>query len=514
MKKIFKGRSLIAAILLIATIFTSTSTMMTEAASTAPKSFTATSTKRISAYIGDHAPYEFITNSGDYILCNDMHKKNPLDQTMTLVKEATPGITYLIANGFPNKSITGNKEYDSFITRAALWWYLDETTGSNNLSADFKSTAADPHNLRPHIINLVNNAKKVTAYETPAFTLVNSNKTMHLSSDKKYYESVNISATSKNITGNYAVTLTGAPEGTVIVNATSGVSQTSFAPNESFKIRIPVSNMKATTANIKITATATGFINKAYEYTTGNSIHQNMYLTKLYPDTTNLTSTTEVSLVTSKVTIMKIDSKTGKTLAGSKLELIDQNGKKITSWTSTTKAHVIKNLPDGTYILREISAPTGYKLQQEAISIKINDQNRDITIRVENKAITKLVSIVKIDKSTEKPLSGAHLIVKNEKGETIADFTTTEDPYTITKLEDGTYTVEELSAPNGFKKTDEVYKFTISDETPSAQIVVENYPEVIVPDTNSSASIFTVMLGLMIIASGVGIVHYNGKKQQ
>lgn len=513
-KKNTKKFSLLAIVLLIATVFTSMATIVTEAEVTAPKSFVVTRAKKLPMLIADYAPSEFTTDFGGYVLCNNLHKKDPIGQTMTLVKEASPGITYLLANGYPNKSITGNSEYDSFITRSALWWYMDETTGSNNISDHFK-TAADPYNLRSHIINLVNNAKKVTAYETSSFTLVNNHNTMSLTADKKYYESASISATSKNVTGNYTVSLSGAPSGTVTVNAASGVVQTSFAQNESFKVRIPVSSMKDTKANVKIKAVATGAINKAYEYQTSNpNEYQNLYSSTLYADTKTLTSETEVSLLTSKVTIMKVDSKTGKTLAGATLELLDKNGKKITSWVSTTKAHVVKNLPNGTYTLREVSSPTGYKKKVEDITIKINDQNRDVTIKVENEAITKLVSIVKIDKSTDKPLAGANLIVKNKKGEIIADFITTEDPYTITKLEDGTYTVEEVSAPNGYKKTDEVYTFEISDDMPTAQVVVENYPEVTVPNTHSGTSMISMMLGFMIIVSGIGIVRYNGKKQQ
>ena len=515
MKRKNKKRiSLIAIILLLATVATSILMPTTEAQGEAPSSFVVYNASKLPNYIADIAPSQFSTSVGGYASCNDIHKKDPVGQTMTLVGEASPGITYIFANGFPNKSITGNSDYDSYITRVAVWWYLDETTGSNNLSDGFKNSAPDPYGLKPYIIDLVNGAKKTTSYPTPSLKLNNEDANMQLSADKKYYESNAISVTATSVSGNYTVSISGAPEGTVVVNASSGASQTSFATNESFKVRVPVSSVEEMTNTIKITASATGVVNKAYEYAPSSSEYQNMYQGLLYPSTTNLSATTEVTLTTSKVTITKIDANTGTTLAGATFELLDSEGKTITSWTSTTNAHVIRNLPNGTYTLKETSAPKGYKLKEESVKITITDKNRDIKVEMENEPISKLVNIIKIDKSTGNPLAGAQLIVKNEKGETIAEFTTTEEQYTITDLEDGTYTVEEVSAPSGYKKTDEVYTFTISDENPTAEIVVENYPEVVVPSTGSHISMLPTIFGAIILISGVGFVYYNGKKEQ
>ena len=52
-------------------------------------------------------------------------------------------------------------------------------------------------------------------------------------------------------------------------------------------------------------------------------------------------------------------------------------------------------------------------------------------VTVRRIALTKLASIVKVDKATGQPLAGAHLEVKNEQGEVIADYVSTEDPYVI-----------------------------------------------------------------------------------
>ena len=105
-------------------------------------------------------------------------------------------------------------------------------------------------------------------------------------------------------------------------------------------------------------------------------------------------------------------------------------------------------------------------------------------------------------------------VVKDSTGKVIEEFVTTEEQHTITNLKDGEYTVEEIKAPSGYKKTDEVYKFTISDETPTALVIFENNEIVEVPFTGSNKSLISTLFGSVLLISGVGFVYYNGKKQK
>ena len=86
--------------------------------------------------------------------------------------------------------------------------------------------------------------------------------------------------------------------------------------------------------------------------------------------------------------------------------------------------------------------------------------------------------------------------------------------YTIYDDDDTLRLIKMIGAEKGYKKTDEVYTFTISDENPTAEIVVENYPEVVVPSTGSHISMLPTIFGAIILISGVGFVYYNGKKEQ
>ena len=577
-------------------------------ATSVPKSFTATSEKYLDGYIAGYHFGKKKNSAGGYVYCNNIHKGTPHGEKMTLVGQAPAGIAYILSNGYPSKSITGNSDYDYYITQAAVWWYLDDTTGSNNLSKSFKTTGSDPHGLRKYVKSLVAAAKKVKSYSTASLKVNNASSAMTLSSDKNYYVSNSIGVTAKSVSGKYSVSLSGAPSGTRIVNASTLRDASSFATNEKFKVMVPVSSAQNLKTTITVNVKATGKVDKAYEYKSSDSSVQNVYGKALYPTTSNLSAKTTLNLATSKVSITKIDSKTkqglagatfvlydnsGKqittwtsttgahiiqnlpngtytlketkapagykiskesttftisdtnrnitikventlyskvsiikidsktkvALAGAEFVLYDNSGKKITSWTSTGKAHVIQNLPNGTYTLKETKAPAGYKISKESTTFTISDTNRDVIVKVENTALTKLVNIVKIDKSTGQPLAGAHLVVKNEKGETIADFVSTEEPYVIKDLADGKYSVYEVEAPAGYKKSEATYYFTISDGNTVASVTVENeknVPEEVVevPNTGNNDTVIPIALGSTALLSGVGFVYYNEKKKK
>ncbi len=448
----------------------------TKASSTAPTSFTANSEKLLSGYINNWHYAKLTSSLGEYVYCRDFHKGIPYGVTMTLEGEAPAAIAYILSNGYPKVSITGDSDKDYYITQAALWWYMDSYMGTNNLPDAFKTTGPDPYNLRQYIIKLVNEAGKVTSYPTPSISLVNNDSSLNLTSDKKYYESRAISVKTSNTTGNYTISLANAPTGTTIVNASTGEKQKSFATNEKFKVRIPVDKVDIGNLNIKVTATITGSVNKAYMYKSSDSTKQDVFGSTLYPDTSTITAKTNLTLETSKVTITKIDDDTDKPLAGATFVVKDSSGNQVATWISTTSSHVIRNLPDGTYTLQETKAPEGYVLNDQVIKFTISETNRNIAIRVRNKTIDKTANIIKIDAKTNKPLAGATLVIKDSTGKEVDRFITTTETHTLKDLANGKYTVEEIEAPKGYKKSDEIYEFTISDTNSKVTVTIKNEP--------------------------------------
>ena len=493
----------ILSVLVALLVFVSTAT----ATYAVPQTITLGGTETLEGYVSGVKFTTKTTKDGGYLYCLDMKKKTAKDTTATLKGQRDAGVAYIIANGYPSKSITGDRLKDYYITQTAVWWYLDDTTGSSNLSQKFKTTGSDPHNIRPIIKNLVEKAKtaKANGYAQTKLTITTSNKDMSLFDG--YYVSSEITASSSNIS-TYTVTLSNAPSGTKVVS-TSGVEKTTFNAGEKFIIKVPGSKVTGTELDIKVTAKATGYVTKAYEYTPVNDTMQPVAL--IETETQNVSSTITLSIENSKVTIIKVDKSTNQPLAGAKLVVKDSAGNTITGWTSTTNGHVIRNLKPGTYTVTETSAPKGYKLNTTPVSFTITASNQNVTVKVYNEPKETVVNILKVDNETQKPLAGATLVVRKADGTEVVRFTSTTEPYVLTNLEDGTYTVEEIAAPAGYILSSEKKTFTIDDNHLSHQITFGNNPEVKVPDTASSSLIFT-LLGIVIISTGIGFVYKNGKK--
>ena len=475
-----------------------------------PQSIKLGNPEQLQGYIAQVRFTTKTTTDGELLYCLDMKKYTAQNTVAHLVGERDAGVAYIMVNGYPNKTFTGDKYMDYYITQTALWWYLDDTTGSSNLGAAFKTNGSDPNNLRPYVKDLVSKAKaaKEAGYQKTTISASVADETLKITSDGKYYQSGDITVKATNMS-TYNVKISGA-EGAVAVDK-DGKEKTTFNLNETFKVRVPVTKVNTSLVDIKVTISGTGKIYKAYEYQPEDKDQQNVTPSIISPIEEKVETTINLNISTSKITIVKVDKATGNAIAGAELVLKDSNGEVITSWTSTTLGHVIKNLPNGTYTVEETKAPEGYELDTEKITFTIDDDSREQKIKFYNEAQERVVNIIKVDQSTGQPLAGAVIVVRDSDGNEVARFTSTTDPYVLTGLKDGTYTVEEISAPNGYQKTNEVITFTLDANNPSQQITIENYPEVYVPNTNTASSILLVILGLAIIGGGFKFVQKNSK---
>ena len=464
----------------------------------------------LEAYIGGVQLATKTTTNGGWLYCLEMAKKTTMNTTATYTGERDAGIAAIVTNGFPNKSFTGDNLKDYYITQTAIWWYLDETTGSTNLGEMFKVEGADNYNMRQYVRSLVDvglNARNTGYSSTSISVSTNDNQ---LSIDGNYYTSevINVNTTAAT----YTVSLEGATANTKVVGATSGSEATTLNSTEGFKVLVPTNEIESTELNIKVNVTANGVVYKALEYTPADGEMQKVTPGVIEPTEEKVTTSIDLNLITSKVKVIKYDANTNNVLPGAELVLKDSDGEVITSWTSTTNAHVIRNLTKGTYTVEETKAPEGYELSNEKVSFTIANGSDDVTVKFYNtpKEDT-VVNITKIDSETGNALAGAVMVVKDSTGKEVERFTTTEESHVITGLEYGTYTLSEISAPAGYKTSDEVIEFTLDDDHISYQIKFANYKEVIVPDTSTNSLLFTI-LGIAIIGSGLGFVYKNGKE--
>ncbi len=490
-----------------------------ESVKAVPSSIQLGSATKIHAYIAGVSFNIKRTTDGRYVYCLSRHKGLAQNITANLVnnsKFVDGGVAYILKNGYPNKSIVGDKEKDYYITQTAVWWYLDKAKGASNLGSDFKQSGSDKYGLRKYVKNLMNegyshrNDGNVSSVDAKLSLTTNGD---NMSLNDSYYVSNDITISS-SLSDNKTVTLTGAPADTKIVKS-DGTEMTYTGAftmgNGSFKIKVPASSIENSVSEIKVSVTGVSSIyTSVNEYQPTNTKMQNVALYS----TENKTGTKEVVLhiLSSAVSIKKVDANTKQPLEGAKLVLKDANGKVITEWTSTVNAHIIKNLPNGTYTVQEVAAPEGYILSDQVKTFTIDGINNSFTIVMENTAKKAVVNIVKVDQETNQPLAGAVLVVRDAQGAEIARFTSTTEAYVLTDLANGTYTVEEVSAPTGYMKSNEKITFTIDDAHLSHQVIFVNAKEVIVPDTATIPSGIIILLGMIITLSGIYYITGNAKK--
>ncbi len=501
MKKLNNLTKILCALLLMVATF-GTSLMNVKAVD---KTISLGEPHSVGSYIGGIHFTTKETTSGELLYCLTMKKNTAKNTTATFVRERNRAIAEIIRKG---QNITGDKDKDYYITQTAVWWYLDNNEGGNNLGESFKVTGADTYNLRHYVKELVAYGEKYKdkAYPTTSFDLSVGNSSMTLKDG--YYVSQAIKGTNLSNVSTFTVSVANAPTGTIIVDA-NGNEKNTFKANEEFFVKVPSKNVTTTSVNITVNAKATGYIYKVYEYQPVSQNMQNVGRLVKEPVTVNKKVTLEIS--SSKVTILKYDNSTKQPLAGAKLVLKDASGKIITSWTSTVNGHIIRNLNPGTYTVEETEAPEGYSLKKTPTTFTVKDEKYDLLVKIGNTAKKVTVTILKIDESTKNPLAGAVLQVTNAKGEKVAEFTTTTEAYVITDLPYGTYTVSEVQAPAGYIKANNVVTFTIDEEHQSHQINFLNTPEVVVPDTADNSLLFTI-LGIAVISMGIVFVYKNGQK--
>jgi len=412
--------------------------------------------------------------NGDIIYCVESHDYAVTSGTMkyTLSKELEAKYAYVIANGYPNKSITGNAEKDYFITGLAIFNLVNPNDTIFKFfdlnKGTYRGSASD---VVVEMAKLVNGAKKYS-YTNPSITL-NTNNNFAISSDKKYYISSNMNVSTTGNVGNYTVSLENAPAGTFITDS-KGNKKNSFSTSESFKVYIPVNNIKNLSNTFKVKVTSTGTIYKAYLYEASNSSYQNT--AALYPVNNTISKENSVKLeLTPKVIISKIDATTSKELPGATLTIKNSKGEVVKTWVSTNEPMIIENLPAGKYTLTEKIAPEGYVLSTETISFEVKLDGTITKVEMKNK-LTE-VQISKVDITNGKELPGATLTIKNSKGEEVKTWVSSNKPEVIKGLPVGKYTLTEKIAPEGYILSTKTVSFEVKSDGTVTKVKMENKPK-------------------------------------
>ena len=185
--------------------------------------------------------------------------------------------------------------------------------------------------------------------------------------------------------------------------------------------------------------------------------------------------------------IMKIDAETGEPLAGAKFKVQKTEDKTVSEYvTDETGTVVIHDLDEAVYTVEEIEAPDGYAIDP--------DSHKDIALEwgktktlVFSDTRKPALKIIKVDAKTEEPLANAKFKITKTEDDTVSEYMTDENgKITIQDLPEGIYTVEEITAPDGYI-LDTQHKEIELSAGDSKQLVYENTrkPDLIITKTNA-----------------------------
>lgn len=186
------------------------------------------------------------------------------------------------------------------------------------------------------------------------------------------------------------------------------------------------------------------------------------------------------------VTIKKVDHENPeKLLEGAKFNVTDENGS-LLKWKAegdvytldergssviTAGRVTLKDLPEGTYTLTEIDAPSGYAILDGSRTFTITEANMTapLEIKVENLLRRTAVGFIKVDKNNkELRLAGAEFTIYRmngeKQGEVVATGVTNSNGLvTFTELTMGSYRAKETKAPKGYKLWNAPIDFTVDE---------------------------------------------------
>ena len=146
-------------------------------------------------------------------------------------------------------------------------------------------------------------------------------------------------------------------------------------------------------------------------------------------------------------------------------------GSVVATFTTDSAGHATLSTPleDGTYSVKEVTPPKGYKLDEKIYTFTIN--GGDTSLSVEDEPGTLTLRLKKEDSQTgstpqgNASLAGAVYQVSYQRGgQTVTEELTSDSSGNLGTLEGipfGTVTVKELSAPTGYRLDTEVHTYTV-----------------------------------------------------
>ena len=239
-----------------------------------------------------------------------------------------------------------------------------------------------------------------------------------------------------------------------------------------------------------------------------------------------------------KVSISKTDITDGKEIEGAKLQILDQDGEVVESWT-TGEEHLIEYLPVGTYTLHEEAAVDGYIVAND-VEFTVEETGEIQKVKMEDERAMGQLVIVKTDTDSKAALEGVEFVLlEKETGEEVGRLKTGKDGKAVSELlpigtyENGvfkepiTYVLKETATLKGYEKTEEEWEIVFTyqnDKTPVIEVVKEIQNKKIPetpgtvkpgPKTGDDTNWFLPLLALGVSAGMVaGLLYYRKRHKK
>lgn len=131
--------------------------------------------------------------------------------------------------------------------------------------------------------------------------------------------------------------------------------------------------------------------------------------------------------------------------------------------------------------------------------------------------ITNQVEIINVDANTGNPIVGSKLVLTDEAGNIIDEWTTTENKHYVYNLKVGKYTLTQTEAPEGYSAGNNSIIFEVEANDKTISLTIDNTmssEEIItVPDTFSSTKLIYIISAILTIVGALTAYNYATIKE-
>lgn len=181
------------------------------------------------------------------------------------------------------------------------------------------------------------------------------------------------------------------------------------------------------------------------------------------------------------LSIRKVDNVTGEPLSGVQFFIQEMNGAPVGTFTTdNTGTLFVPNLKEGWYTVTETKVPEGYKIDNVPRNIEIKAKTAlepGLNILEYRNNPYPILSILKIDSESKQPLEGAKFKLSDKFGRELGAFTTNKaGKITLTGIDAGEYSIQEVEAPEGYVLDSKIHDVTL-EWGKTTVVEIENTPK-------------------------------------